>query len=562
MSPSRFLLPLLLLIAACGNETPVSGTPAVEKPVAAVAMPDTYAAQVAAMVLENGGNAVDASIAVAFSLAVTLPEAGNIGGGGFMLVFFDGDANFIDYRETAPRLAHRDMYLDEQGNVIENASLIGHRAAGVPGTVAGMWLAHQRYGTMPWPDLLAPAIRLAREGFVADPIQRGELQAELDTLAGRVNFADYFSDMQSGELFRQPELARTLERIAEAGPEDFYRGETARLLVAEMERGDGLITMQDLDTYKPIERKPLRSDWRDLEVLAAPPPSSGGFAIVQLLKIKDHLAPAFEGHGHNSPQYVHLVAEMEKRVFADRAEYLGDPDYFDVPMDELLDEAYLRRRALEVNADEISSLDAAEPGLESMDTTHFSVIDQWGNAVANTYTLNGSYGSGVVVEGAGFLLNNEMDDFSVKPGVPNMYGVVGSAANEIQPGKRMLSSMAPTILLRDGEVEMVLGTPGGSTIFTTVFQAIINIYDFGITPVEAAGAARFHHQLLPPDLVTYSPTVPLPPETIGALRDAGYRVEPHAFNYGDLHIIYSRDGNVEAGSDPRFWGESRVLKAP
>ena len=549
MGRSRLLIPLFFILAACGSE----------KPVAAVAMPDTYAAEVAATVLESGGNAVDASIAAAFSLAVTLPEAGNIGGGGFMLVFVEGESNFIDYRETAPRLAHRDMYLDDNGDVIENASRIGHRAAGVPGTVAGMWLAHQRYGTMPWSDLLAPAIQLARTGFVADEIQRGELQEELDYFGDAVNFAEHFGAMQSGEQFRQPDLAKTLERIARIGPDEFYRGETARLLVAEMERGDGLITMEDLDAYKVVERDPLRSEWRDLEILAAPPPSSGGFAIVQLLKMKDYLAPAFEGHGHNSPQYVHLVAEMEKRVFADRAEYLGDPDYVGVPMDELLDEAYLRRRALEVNENQISALDDARPGLESPDTTHFSIVDRWGNAVANTYTLNGSYGNGVVVEGAGFLLNNEMDDFSVKPGVPNMYGVVGSTANEIQPGKRMLSSMSPTILLRDDKVEMVLGTPGGSTIFTTVFQAIVNIYDFGMTPIEAAGAARFHHQLLPPDLVTYSPTVPLPAETIGALGDAGYRVEPHSFNYGDLHIIYSHDGKIEAGSDPRFWGESRVI---
>jgi gamma-glutamyltranspeptidase/glutathione hydrolase len=559
MNRYRFLLPLLFILVACGNETPVSDTPVSEQPVAAVAMPDSYAVKVAMTVLEGGGNAVDASIAAAFSLAVTKPDAGNIGGGGFMLVYLDGAANFIDYRETAPRLAHRDMYLDENGEVIENASLVGHRAAGIPGTVAGMWLAHQRYGTIAWADLLAPAVALARDGFVVHPIQAEELEDTLEFFADKVNFADHFGAMRAGETFRQPELAKTLERIAAIGPDDFYRGETARLLVAEMERGGGLITMDDLNTYKVVERKPLRADWRDVEILAAPPPSSAGFAIVQLLKMKDYLAPAFEGHGHNSAQYVHLVAEMEKRVFADRAEYLGDPDYYDVPMDELLDEAYLRRRALEVNEDEISTLDAAKPGLESMETTHFSVIDQWGNAVANTYTLNGSYGNGVVVEGAGFLLNNEMDDFSVKPGVPNMYGVVGSVANEIQPGKRMLSSMAPTILLRDGAVEMVLGTPGGSTIFTTVFQAIISIYDFGMTPAEAAGASRFHHQLLPPDLVTYSPTVPLPEETIGALSDAGYRVEPHSYNYGDLQIIYAADGDIQAGSDPRFWGESKVL---
>ena len=303
----------------------------------------------------------------------------------------------------------------------------------------------------------------------------------------------------------------------------------------------------------------MRADWRDLEILAAPPPSSGGFAIVQLLKMKDYLAPAFEGHGHNSPQYVHLIAEIEKRVFADRAEYLGDPDYVHVPMDKLLSEEYLRRRAREVNEHEISTLDAAKPGLESPDTTHFSIVDRWGNAVANTYTLNWSYGNGVVVEGAGFLLNDEMDDFSVKPGVPNIYGVVGNTANEIQPGKRMLSSMAPTILLRDDKVEMVLGTPGGSTIFTSVFQAIVNIYDFGMTPAEAAGASRFHHQLLPPDLITYSPSVPLPNETIGALGEAGYRVEPHFYDYGDLQIVYVRDRDIQAGSDPRFWGEARVL---
>ena len=549
MSRFRLLLPLFFVLAACGSE----------KPVAAVAMPDSHSAQVAAEILQSGGNAVDASIAASFSLAVTKPDAGNIGGGGFMLVYFEGAANFIDYRETAPRAAHRDMYLDENKDVVENASVIGHRASGVPGTVAGMWLAHQRYGTLPWADLLAPAIRLARDGFVVDPIQWEKLQEDLEFFGDDVNFAEYFGAMRTGEAFRQPQLAATLERIASIGPDDFYRGETARLLVAEMERGGGLITMEDLDTYTAIEREPLRADWRDVEILAAPPPSSAGFGIVQLLKMKDYLAPAFEGHGHNSPQYVHLIAEIEKRVFADRAEYLGDPAYVDVPMDELLEEKYLRRRAMEVNEEEISTLDAAGPGLESPDTTHFSIMDRWGNAVANTYTLNWSYGNGVVVEGAGFLLNNEMDDFSVKPGVPNIYGVVGNAANEIQPGKRMLSSMAPTILLRNGKVEMVLGTPGGSTIFTTVFQAIVNIYDFGMTPAEAAGAARFHHQLLPPDLVTYSPSVPLGDETIGALGDMGYRVEPHFYDYGDLQIIYATDRDMQAGSDPRYWGESRVL---
>lgn len=550
MKKPGLLFTIIVLLAACGGA---------ERPVAAVAMPDSYSAQVATSILEAGGNAVDAGIAAAFSLAVTKPAAGNIGGGGFMLVYIEGDANFIDYRETAPQLAHRDMYLDQNGDVIENASVIGHRASGVPGTVAGMWLAHRRYGTKPWAELLAPAIRLAQDGFVVHAAQAESLAEGFEFFGDTVNFAQHFAAMRGNEVFRQPDLAKTLQRIAELGPDDFYRGETARLIVAEMERGGGLISMEDLDAYEAVERKPLRAAWRDLEILAAPPPSSGGFAIVQLLKMKDYLAQAFEGQGHNSPQYVHLIAEIEKRVFADRAEYLGDPDYVDVRMDELLSEEYLRRRAREVNENEISTLDDAKPGLESPDTTHFSIVDRWGNAVANTYTLNWSYGNGVVVEGAGFLLNDEMDDFSVKPGVPNIYGVVGNTANEIQPGKRMLSSMAPTILLRDDKVEMVLGTPGGSTIFTSVFQAIVNIYDFGMTPAEAAGASRFHHQLLPPDLITYSPSVPLPDETIDALGERGYRVEPHFYDYGDLQIVYERDGDIQAGSDPRFRGEARVL---
>jgi gamma-glutamyltranspeptidase/glutathione hydrolase len=271
------------------------------------------------------------------------------------------------------------------------------------------------------------------------------------------------------------------------------------------------------------------------------------------------MAPLFDGITHNSPQYIHLVAEMEKRVFADRAEYLGDPDFVDNRMDRLLDEAYIRRRALEVNPVQISLLEGVHPGLESPNTTHYSIVDQWGNAVSNTYTLNWSYGAGVVVEDAGFLLNDEMDDFSVKPGAPNIFGVVGNTANEIQPGKRMLSSMSPTILLQDGEVELVVGTPGGSTIFTSVFQTIVNLYDFGMTPFEAAAATRFHHQLLPPDLVTYSVKFPLPPETVSALAERGYRVVPHDWEFGDVQLIQRRGDEWIPASDPRDRGESRAI---
>jgi gamma-glutamyltranspeptidase/glutathione hydrolase len=351
-----------------------------------------------------------------------------------------------------------------------------------------------------------------------------------------------------------------LQRIADNGPDGFYKGETADLIVAEMERGGGLITLEDLARYEAVWREPLRGNWRDYKVLSAPPPSSGGFAVIQLLRIKDFLAHEFEGLAHNSPQYIHLVAEIEKRVFADRAEYLGDPDYVDVPMDRLTSDDYLRMRAQEVNPDSISTIDSAVPGLESLHTTHYSIIDKQGNAVANTYTLNLHFGSGVVVEGAGFVLNDEMDDFSVKPGVPNAYGVVGNAANEIQPGKRMLSSMSPTILLRDGEVELVIGTPGGSTIFTSVFQTIVNILDFDMTPLEAAAATRFHHQLLPPDLITYSPDFPLTDETISQLSDRGYRAEPHSFKFGDVQVIVRDGDSWDAASDPRNRGESRVLE--
>jgi gamma-glutamyltranspeptidase/glutathione hydrolase len=526
---------------------------------AALAIPDNYGAQIAEDILRAGGNAVDAAVATGFSLAVTFFDAGNIGGGGFMLIHMDGETSFLDYRETAPMAAHKDMYLDENGDVIDKASLIGGQAAGVPGTVAGFWEAHKRYGRLPWEDVVMPAIRLAEEGFVPANILIDDVKNVYDWFGDRTNFNEHFSRVRSGELFKQPELAETLRRIADLGRDDFYRGETASLIVAQMDRSNGLITAADLENYEAIWREPLRAEWRDYEIVSAPPPSSGGFAVIQLLKMKDYLQHDFEGLPHNSPQYIHLVAEMEKRVFADRAEYLGDPSFVEIDLTELISEEYIARRAAEVNVEQIYELDGVEPGLESPDTTHYSIVDQWGNAVSNTYTINWYFGSGVVVEGAGFLLNNEMDDFSVKPGVPNVFGVVGNTANEIQPGKRMLSSMSPTILLKNDEVEMVLGTPGGSTIFTSVFQTITNILDFGMTPLEAVAATRFHHQLLPPDLVTYSVTRPLPQETIRALGDRGYRLEPHGFEFGDVQVI-SRDGDGwNPASDPRDRGDSRTL---
>jgi gamma-glutamyltranspeptidase/glutathione hydrolase len=451
------------------------------------------------------------------------------------------------------------MYLDENGDVINNASLIGSPANGVPGTVAGLWEAHKRYGKLPWKDVVKPAINLAENGFIPADVLVEDVRKMYDWFGEGTNFKAYFGSINNDELFKQPELAETLRRIAEFGAEDFYRGETSRLIVEQMARSDGLISAEDLDNYKAIWREPLRTNWRDYEIVSAPPPSSGGFAVIQLLKMKDYLKEQFEGLKHNSPQYIHLVAEMEKRVFADRAEYLGDPSFVDINMDELISEKYIESRAREVLPQKISTLDGVKPGLESPDTTHYSIVDQWGNAVSNTYTINWNFGSGVVVEGAGFLLNNEMDDFSIKPGVPNIFGVVGNIANEIQPGKRMLSSMSPTMLLKDKQVEMVLGTPGGSTIFTSVFQTIVNILDFDMSPLEAVGATRFHHQLLPPDLVTYSVTRPLPKETIKTMAERGYRLEPHGFEFGDVQVISRKGDSWLPASDPRDRGDSRVF---
>jgi len=530
---------------------------------AAIAISDNYGAQVAEDILNQGGNAVDAAVATGFALAVTFIDAGNIGGGGFMTIKMDNEIAFLDYREKAPLTAHKDMYLDVEGNVIDDITLIGGQAAGVPGTVAGFWEAHKRFGKLPWKDIVQPAIDLAANGFMPAPILVKSIHSMEQRFDGKTNFNEYFEHISSTEVFKQPELAQTLGRIAEFGADDFYRGHTAALIVEQMKQSNGLISAEDLDQYSAIWREPVRANWRGYEVVSAPPPSSGGFAIVQLLKMKDYLAEHFTNVEHNSAQYIHLIAEMEKRVFADRAEYLGDPDFFDIDIKALIDDVYIRKRAAEVNTKTISTLKSINPGLESPNTTHYSIVDQWGNAVSNTYTINWDYGSGVVVGGAGFLLNNEMDDFSAKPGVPNIFGVVGNVANEIQPGKRMLSSMSPTIVLKDGEVEMVVGTPGGSTIFTTVFQVIINILDFNMTPLEAIGATRFHHQLVPADLITYSGFSidrPLSDQVIEDLAKKGYRTEPHSFEYGDVQIIVKDGNSWVAASDPRDRGQSRVFE--
>jgi gamma-glutamyltranspeptidase/glutathione hydrolase len=552
----------LLASAGCSQESaaPDGRVQALQRFAGAVAMPDRFSAEAAAAVLDLGGNAVDAAITSALVLAVTLPEAGNIGGGGFMLIHVDGESTFLDYRESAPAAAHRDLYLDESGEIVDGASVIGPLAVGVPGSVAGLWAAHQRYGSRPWAELVEPAALLAEQGFEVHPQLAQGIAEEAPGFVGRTNFDDYFGGVRAGALFAQPELAATLRRIQAGGAQEFYRGATADLLVAEMAALGGLITHTDLTDYRVVWRAPLVARWRGFEIVSAPPPSSGGFGVIQLLKMKAELEPLFAGVGINDAGYVHLVAEMQKRVFADRAEYLGDADFVEVPIDALIAEDYIRRRAAEVNPAAISTLASARPGLaEGRHTTHFSIVDGAGNAVANTYTLNTSFGSGVVVRGGGFLLNNEMDDFSAKPGVPNYYGVVGSEANAIQPGKRPLSSMSPTLLLSNGEVRMAVGSPGGSTIFGSVFQAVVAVVDGGLSPREALALPRFHHQLLPPDLITYTPAVPLSAPVIAELEAMGYRVEPHAWEFGDLQLVWSDGDAWQAASDPRHRGEARVL---
>lgn len=547
----------IALLAGCSVTT--SNLP-VGHQTAAFAMPDKYSAAVVEEVLRSGGNAVDASVAAAFVLAVTFPEAGNIGGGGFMLARMNGENHFLDYREKAPAKASRDMYLDDQGRVVPKASLVGIRAAGVPGTVAGLWEAHQKFGSKPWKSLVAPAIHYAQAGFEVHPDKAKDIPGIIKWFGAEVNFARYFGELANGGIFTQKELAGVLQRIADQGPNDFYTGKTARLLLAQSARERGLFSAQDLADYEAVWRTPLSAKWRNYTVVTAPPPSSGGFAVIQLLKMKELLDPAFDGTVHNGPQYIHLVAEMEKRVFADRAEYFGDPDFVDIPMAKLISDDYVRGRAAEVNVDRISSIQNVKPGIDSPSTTHFSIVDQWGNAVANTYTINWSYGSGVVVEGAGFILNNEMDDFSTKPGAANVYGVVGGVANEIQPAKRMLSSMTPTILLEEGELRMLLGTPGGSTIFTSVFQGIVNVIDHGMSAADAVSASRFHHQLLPPDLITTSISIPLTEQTREGLIAKGYRVEPHDWEFGDLQMIEISFGETNTASDPRGIGVSGTIR--
>ncbi|GIW51606.1 MAG: gamma-glutamyltransferase [Gemmatimonadales bacterium] len=513
------------------------------------------ASAVGAEILKRGGNAVDAAVAVGFALAVVHPEAGNLGGGGYMVIrLADGTVSTLDYRETAPGRASRNMYLDEQGRVTDR-SVIGHLAAGVPGSVAGMFEAHRRYGSLPWRDLVQPAVRLAKEGFVIDEFRSRSIASSARKLAqfpaSRSQFLPNGEAPKPGTLFQQPDLAATLQAIADSGAPVFYRGYIADLIVAEMERGGGIISKEDLAGYRPIWRDPVVIRYRGHTIYSMPPSSSGGVTLAEILNILEGYDPL---PPFGAAESVHLKAEAMRRAFIDRNRYLGDPAFVSMPLDRLLSKEYAATLRSDIDPQKASKTPAfVSSGSEGTNTTHYSIVDSRGNAVSVTTTINSSYGSGVTVTGAGFLLNNEMDDFAAAPGRPNQYGLVQGEANAIAPGKRMLSAMTPSIVLDpQGRLRMVLGTPGGPTIITSVAQVILNVIDHGMTLAEAVAAPRIHHQAWP-DQIFYE-RGGLSDAVVETLRSWGHTVEERSGYSGDIAAIEWRGGRWIGVADPRRGG--------
>jgi gamma-glutamyltranspeptidase/glutathione hydrolase len=513
------------------------------------------ASKVGVDVLKRGGNAVDAAIAIQFTLAVVYPSAGNIGGGGFLVLRENnGSIYSLDFREKAPLNASRDMYLDSTGNVIKDLSRTGHLSSGIPGSVDGMATAYEKFGTIEWKDLIQPAIDLASHGFPLTRLEASGLNNNRDifmavnTIQPAITLIEHWNQ---GDTIYYPELAKTLMRIRDQGREGFYQGETANLIVAEMQRGGGLITHEDLSGYESVWREPVIGFYRNHKIISMGPPSSGGIALIQILQMLEQYD--ISSYDMNSSEYIHLLAEAEKRVYADRARWLGDADFFDVPQAELLESAYNQARMMDFSSEKAKPSAEIFAGdflpVESMQTTHFSIVDRYGNAVAVTTTLNGGYGSKVYIAGAGFLMNNEMDDFSLKPGTPNMYGLTGGEANAIEPGKRMLSSMTPTIIEKEGDLYMVTGSPGGSRIITSVLQSILNVIEFDLTMQESVAYKRFHHQWKPDHIVFERGR--MNDEVKEELLVMGHKLTVRGPYSRVDAILVLKNGSLEGGADPR-----------
>ena len=513
------------------------------------------ASKVGVDVMKNGGNAIDAAIAVQFALAVVYPSAGNIGGGGFMVVrLAEGQTNTLDFREKSPSKSSRDMYLDKNGDVIPDLSLLGHLAVGVPGTVDGMVNAHEKYGSLSWNDLVQPSIDLAKNGFVLTNNEAANLNYYLETKSSfnTIDSSLYNTKWNPGDTIVLNDLSETLKRIRDHKRAGFYEGKTADLIIEEINRGQGIVSYDDLKSYESIWREPIVFTYKDYKMIAMDLPSSGGVVLNQMFKmIESFPLSSFKFH---SSDYIHLLAEAERRSFADRSKFLGDPDFVAVPKLALLDSNYILNRMNSYDPQRSSKSSDIFPGNilinESEETTHYCIVDQYGNAVSVTTTLNGSFGSGVVVGGGGFLLNNEMDDFSSKPGTPNLYGLVGGEANSIQPNKRMLSSMTPTIVEKKGKLFMVVGTPGGSTIITGVFQTILNVIEFNMSMDEAVEAPRFHHQWLP-DQIKIEKSLSKDSNLCNQLMNLGHKLKPvGSLNRVDA-ILIDDAGILHGGADSR-----------
>ncbi len=553
----KYFLPFIVLTFFIQCKTTPQHKQGLVTDKAMVVSANPLASQVGAAIMKQGGNAIDAMVATHFALAVVYPQAGNIGGGGFM-VYRDstGKSIALDFREKAPLSASRDMYLDSLGNVIAGKSSVGIFSVGVPGSVAGMVEAHKKYGKLPFKKLIEPAITLAK-GYKLTQ-KDANLFNEF-----RVRFEDnnrfktiYQSKLnwKKGDEIKNPNLVKILERIAEQGNAGFYEGETAQLLVDEMQAHEGIMTLEDLKQYKAIWRKPITFDYKDLHIISMSPPSSGGITLAEIMKMIANYP--LETYDFQSLKQIQVLVEAERRAYADRAEYLGDPDFVKIPVEALLAQEYLKKRMQSFSFDKASSSTEIGAGLEklpheSMETTHYSIVDASGNAISVTTTLNSYFGSKVMVKGAGFFLNNEMDDFSAKPGVPNLYGLVGNEANSIAPEKRMLSSMTPTIVEKNDKLFMVVGTPGGSTIITSVLQTILNVSTYEMSMQEAVDAPRFHHQWLP-DIIKVEPQA-FSDDLIKKLEEKGYKIDnTNAPVIGKVDaILVLPNGKLEAGADSR-----------